>query len=118
MKNPIYGFIAFLLVEALVAAGFLSRSDAEFAKMQLEEITFYIVLALTGLVGFKQYIDAHKHQVTKHVELHKNDPIVEENSITVKTTRENVPLFTEPSGDDDPGTPPSDGEQDPSSNTP
>jgi hypothetical protein len=65
MKNPIYGLIAFFMVEGLIALGFISRSDAKAAQSDMENIIFFIVLSVTGLFGFRQYIGAHKHQITE-----------------------------------------------------
>jgi len=76
-RNPIYGFIAFLLVEGLVSFGFLNREMAGEAQARIEEIVFYVGLSLTAAFGFQQYISAHKHHVTKESETYQDSPVVE-----------------------------------------
>jgi hypothetical protein len=99
MKNPIYGLIAFFIVEALVGAGFVNQADTQKAQSDMENIIFFIVLSVTGLLGFRQYISAHKHQVT-----------TEATKKLVECTDENKVLkeeqATTPSVSTDSGTPP------------
>lgn len=108
VKNPLYAFLAFLIVEGAVAAGFISQDMANAAKLQLEDAIFYVILAITALLGFRQYLDAHKHQVTKQTESITDKPVVSETTITIDDSVKNIepslPLFTEQGA----GTPPVD----------
>lgn len=96
MRNPLYAFVAFLVAEGLIAAGFINRTDAQSVQTTLEETLFYIFLALASLAGLKQYFDTHKHHITTDANVKKTE-----------IKNEDTVLKTEPAPDHtDGGTPP------------
>ena len=111
MRSPIYGFIAFLVVEGLVGAGFINRENAADAQVQMEEVVFFLFLAGMGLAGFHKFIDGHKHHNTTEAEIRKSRPVVVENNDTVKIYPNTDNVFTPPPTTQNPGTPPVGNEQ-------
>jgi hypothetical protein len=106
MRNPLYAFVAFLLVEALITSGFINKSDAPNVQAGVEDVIFYVALAITGLLGLHKYVDAHKHQVTKNAEVDKASFVTtpeQPQDINIHST--NTQVFTEAS-QLDAGTPP------------
>lgn len=99
MKNPLYAFVAFLVVQGLVAAGFISHEQTQEAQAQAEEIVFYLVLLGTSLVGFRKYLETHQYHITKTTEKQTTGPVAE---TSVKKVDPPLELFTESNG----GTPP------------
>jgi hypothetical protein len=103
MRNPIYGFIAFLLTEGLIAAGFATKDNSLEIQEQIETIVFYGSLMITALLGFSKYIEAHKHQVTKDAQVKMDEPVV---TTTVTQTVPVSPAIPDLTVAPDPGTPP------------
>lgn len=113
-RNPLYAFIAFLLVEVAAAAGLINKSDSQNIQDELEMAIGYITLALTALLGLHKYLDTHKHHVTKDAEVQKA-AITED--LPVKNIEGDRAVFTEIDGSIDPGTPHSPVEQQIESNS-